>query len=252
MPTKAVQKRDNTKPKAARKDLTEKSEIVNRLNSNYPAKIVGFSWKGIILGSLAVMMAFNFYLLKQMNSMRGEMQEIGSRSASAQEVRVILDQKLNPMANPDALETSYFNRKIGRMREEILNKISQIKPGTTRVERIIERAPASVIRVKSTRSAISKMGDIDVKKYTIQNYRAFPKYRNFLSEQSVRGREVRSELEDIIDEFCRTHDILRRDRSEYHRVLAFRDSVFNSYKDAQEISKQKWKKIHMKRTNAKS
>lgn len=236
MSSKAVQKRQNTKPKAGERSVADPGSYVSRLSTQVPDKIVGFSWKGIILCSVLGMMAFNVYLLKQMNSMRGEMQELSSNNA--QEVKIILDQKLNP----NTLETSYFNNKIEGMREEILKKISNIKT-QTKVETIVEREPAS--KFINTESAIKRMGYIDVQKYNVQNLRAFPKYHNFLSEQSQRQRELRGELTDIVDNFVTSHDILRRDRAEYHRVLAFRDSVQNAHIDAQKISNQKWKRIHI-------
>ena len=160
---------------------------------------------------------------------------------SNRDVKVIVDQKLNP----NTLETEYFNKRIENFKSEILEKISTINSNTKVVETIITRAPASSHPTTPNydRSAINEMGSIDVKKYTIQNLRSFSKYYRFLSEQSKRSRELDNRLSDIVKKYTDSHKILGKDRNEYDQVLAFRDNVRNNHRDAVEAAKENWKRL---------
>ncbi|MBK25700.1 MAG: hypothetical protein CME70_17005 [Halobacteriovorax sp.] len=242
MNSKEVQKRANTKPKGAKKDLVEPQSHISRLGNLYPDKIVGVSLKGFILCSFIVMGAFNYFLLKEMRSMKSEMSRM--KSVNAQGIRIILDKQ----NNPNALERGYFNQKLSDMREEILQKISNIEPGSHTTETIvqIQREPAAIRKEMNADQAINLMSKFDVQKYSVQNHRAYPKFRYFLSEQSKQGRELEAELSDIVSQFAKSNDILNKDRADYHRVLSFKDSVRNKYWDARESSVNKWKRIHNK------
>ncbi len=235
MSSKNIQKRQNTKPNRPKNQLAASSKTPSLGASTFPEKIVGISWKAIIFLSLATMFVFNFYMIKEVNSMREQIHALSSNSNK--EVLVTVDQK----SNPNTLEIDYFNRKIENFKDELLNKISEIKTNT-KIETIVTRSPSSA--PIDRRSAITQMGAIDVIKYTVQNPRAYPKYYRYLSEESARSRELRDLLTDIVKHYTSTHNIIGSDRNEYNQVLAFRDNVLNNYADAKEKANRTWKRIY--------
>lgn len=238
MASKVVQKRQSTNPSLPKKEVSNSSKVPSTGQPGFPEKIVGFSWRAIIFLSLASMFVFNFYMIKQVNSMREQIHALSTEAN--REVKVTVDQK----HNPNALEINYFNQKIENFKGEILEKISEIQTNT-KIETIVTRSPAS--KPTYVRSAISEMASIDVIKYTVQNPRSFPKYHYFLSEQSNRSRELRDRLTDIVNSYSSTHKIAGRDRAEYNQVLAFRDSVHNKYIDANKAAERSWKSIYSPR-----
>jgi hypothetical protein len=238
MTSKAVQKRQTSNPIRPKKNLAKNSKEPSISSPPFPEKIVGVSWKASLFLFLASMFLFNFYMIKQVNSMREQIHALSNESN--REVKVVVDQKYNP----NALEINYFNQKIENFKGEILDKISEIQTNT-KIETIVTRSPASAPIYR--KAAIDQMGSIDVKKYTVQNPRSFPKYHRYLSEKSAGDRELRDLLRDIIKDYASTHNIIGKDRAEYNQILAFRDSVRNNYQDATETAERNWNSIYRPR-----
>jgi hypothetical protein len=238
MTSKVVQKRQSTNPVRPKKGLAKNSKEPSISRPAFPEKVVGVSWKASLFLFLASMFLFNFYMIKQVNSMRVQIHALSNESNK--EVKVVVDQKYNP----NALEINYFNQKIENFKGEILDKISEIQTNT-KIETIVTRSSASAPIYR--KSAIDQMGSIDVKKYTVQNPRSFPKYHRYLSEKSAGSRELRSLLTDIIKDYSSSHKVFGKDRAEYNQILAFRDSVRNNYLDANEAADRNWFRIYRPR-----
>eukprot|EP00615_Pteridomonas_danica_P008154 CAMPEP_0114361660 /NCGR_PEP_ID=MMETSP0101-20121206/24955_1 /TAXON_ID=38822 ORGANISM="Pteridomonas danica, Strain PT" /NCGR_SAMPLE_ID=MMETSP0101 /ASSEMBLY_ACC=CAM_ASM_000211 /LENGTH=65 /DNA_ID=CAMNT_0001506857 /DNA_START=104 /DNA_END=298 /DNA_ORIENTATION=- len=65
------------------------------------------------------MFIFNFYMMKQMVSMKNQISEINNQVN--RDVKVVVDQK----TNPNALEVQHFNQELENFKGEILSKLSE-------------------------------------------------------------------------------------------------------------------------------
>lgn len=223
-----LEKRASTLPKQQGKSLVKKSSIVERLYQSPPMKIVGLNTKAIIIMAFFLLGLFNYFVLREMRSLKSEVSQIRNlnQQMSREVTKVVINQ-------PESITKGDLDHRLQLMKNELSYQIEQIQPKENQW-----------VSYTGDLTVFDRFNSIDLKKYVIQNIEAHPDYGRYLAAHSNLEREFDDHLSSLIKDYARNHNITGSDRSEYLRVLAFRDRLKNQYRDLEKESNKKWKTYH--------
>jgi hypothetical protein len=213
-------------------------------SSSNPSRIIGLSKDGLIVLALVASLYGNYRLFNGFKGLDEKVSTLESRlhDQKEREIKITLDQKLDKVGNNSDELRAHFDS----LRKDIDKRFSQLE-SSNKLSVQSSKPASSPIRMPASSTMsdhAQRMKSIDVSKYSVSNYGAYPKYHYFLSEQSRRYRTINAMLSDIITDYAKGHRITGADRPEYYRLLETRDSVLNQLRDIQDNASENWKKTH--------
>lgn len=188
-------------------------------------KIVGLSFNALFAVTFLCLLTMTYSMYQQMNLLKSQLYEMKTHQQSVSKLVIELNND-----KPRGISSSEIDHKLSLLKNELAYEISQLSPKKNQWA-----APEGGV------SVFDRFNGIDLDKYLVNNLDSFTDYGRYLTEASRLERELRTHINEIITHYAKNHQITSNHRSEYLRVLEFRDRLAHDFRDRKNNQKQKWK-----------